>query len=39
MAELVGQSAQQNACLAERLESLRSLLSFWEAGDVKRGGA
>ena len=36
MAELVGQSAQQNACLAERLESLRSLLSFWEAGDVKR---
>ena len=36
MAELVGQSARQNACLAERLESLRSLLSFWEAGDVKR---
>jgi len=36
LADLVKSSARQEACLAERLTALRTLRSFWEAGEVKR---
>jgi hypothetical protein len=34
--DLTDQSARQGACLAERLASLRSLQSFWGAGEVRK---
>ena len=36
LSALMGQSARQEACLAERLASLRLPVSYWEAGDVKK---
>ena len=36
LSALMGQSARQEACLTERLASLRLLVSYWEAGDVKK---
>jgi len=36
LADLVKSSARQEACLSERLTALRTLRSFWEAGEVKK---